>query len=391
MRTGKFDSINMFQTVRRYTFLIILVFHFITPAYSQDSSHLRISLLTCAPGDELYSIFGHSALRVTDSVSMTDIVFNYGTFNFDEEDFYIKFMRGKLLYYLSIEDFYSFRMAYAYAGRNIREQILLLSSEEKMRMREKLIDNLREDKKYYLYDFFLDNCTTRLRDLITAGKSPTPILPAVMPATTTFRNAIHFYLDKGNKPWSKLGIDILLGARTDQVMTTSQQEFLPDNLMIAIDSSRNTSLIQSTEQYQATESPAASGFFNPMIFFSLLLLLMLFISRAPSGRIAYATDGLDNFLLFMTGVLGVLLILMWVGTDHKMTKDNYNLLWAWPFHTAAVLLPRTFPWVKRYFLLHGIFLCLLLACWFFLPQKMNPALLPFIALLIYLSFRRSSR
>jgi hypothetical protein len=381
----------MFLRFRRYILALVSFFCLLIPAKSQDTSHLRISLLTCAPGDELYSIFGHSALRVTDSVSMTDIVFNYGTFNFDEEDFYIKFMRGKLLYYLSIEDFYNFRMAYARDGRNIREQVLLLSADEKIRMREKLIDNLSEDKKYYLYDFFLDNCTTRLRDLITEGKSPRPVLPAVMRTSTTFRNAIHFYLDKGNQPWSKLGIDILLGARTDRIMTTAEQEFLPENLMSSVDSCQNTSLIQSTEQYPATDTYAASGFFNPILFFSLLLLIMLLICRSSSTQLVYAAAGLDNFIFFMTGILGVILILMWIGTDHKMTKDNYNLLWAWPFHTAAVLLPRHATWVKRYFLLHGIFLCLLLACWFFLPQKMNPSLLPFIALLIYLSFRRSAR
>lgn len=391
MSSQQQDLRHLFLGFRRHALVLMAFFYLLIPAQSQDTSHLRISLLTCAPGDELYSIFGHSALRVTDSVSITDIVFNYGTFNFDEEDFYIKFMRGKLLYYLSIEDFNSFRMAYARDGRNIREQVLLLSAEEKIHLREKLIENLREEKKYYLYDFFLDNCTTRLRDLITEGKSPTPILPAVMPESTTFRNAIHLYLDKGNQPWSKLGIDILLGGRTDRIMTTAEQEFLPENLMTAVDSCHNISLIQSTEQYPATDTYAASGFFNPMLFFSFLLLAMLIICRSASTRLMYAAAGLDNFIFFITGILGVILILMWIGTDHKMTKDNYNLLWAWPFHTAAVLLPRKAPWVKRYFLLHGIFLCLLLACWFFLPQKMNPALLPFIALLIYLSFRRSAR
>lgn len=358
---------------------------------AQDSSHLRISLLTCAPGDELYSIFGHSALRVTDSISLTDVVFNYGTFNFDEKDFYIKFMRGKLLYYLSTEDFYYFRMAYSQYGRPIREQVLALSPQEKINMRRALMDNLQEDKKYYLYDFFLDNCTTRLRDLIQKEKKPTPYLPAVMPATTTFRNAIHQYLDNGNQPWSKLGIDILLGARTDGVMTIAQQEFLPDNLMKAIDSCRNTYLIESVENYPAMQPrvPSAS-IFTPMLFFSVVLLLILFLSLSTHPKMKYALAGLDNFLFFMTGILGVVLILMWVATDHKMTKDNFNLLWTWPTHAAAVLLPRQGRWVRRYFQLHGIFLVLFLITWMFLPQNMNEALIPFIVTLIYLSFRRTA-
>src|ERR1700739_4405382 len=80
-----------------------------TCTFSQDSSHICISLLTCTPGDELYSTFGHSALRVTDSANSTDIVYNYGTFNFDDKNFYLRFIRGKLLYYLAPEDFQNFK------------------------------------------------------------------------------------------------------------------------------------------------------------------------------------------------------------------------------------------------------------------------------------------
>src|SRR5690606_12603044 len=99
----------------------------LAPARAQDTSRLRITLLTCTPGDELYSIFGHSALRVTDSTGRTDIVYNYGTFNFDDKNFYIRFARGKLNYFLSLEYFEDFVTQYAYTGRLITEQELLLS------------------------------------------------------------------------------------------------------------------------------------------------------------------------------------------------------------------------------------------------------------------------
>ena len=371
---------------------LCLLFYCSLPLIAQDSSRLRISLLTCAPGDELYSIFGHSALRITDSNSVTDIVFNYGTFNFDEEDFYIKFMRGKLRYFLSVADFNEFRFAYMDDNRSIREQILNLTAAEKLKIKAALMDNLQEDKKYYLYDFFLDNCTTRLRDLLIKCKQPAPILPPVMPIHTSFRNAIHQYLDKGNKPWSKLGIDILLGARTDAVMTTAQQQFLPDNLMIAIDSCKNVPMVETTNLYE----PGTTHFFKPewltpIRFFSLLLLLFLLL-HFPNNKFGKGpAEGFGNFIFFLTGLLGCLLLLMWIGTDHKMTKENFNLFWAWPTHLIAVFLKRNHPFVRRYFQLHLIFLCITMASWYFLPQQLNPALIPFIILLSFESFYRGFR
>lgn len=371
------------------TLLLSVNFCLFHPSQSnaQASSGLRISLLTCSPGDELYAIFGHSAMRVVDSSAGTDIVFNYGTFNFDEEDFYIKFMRGKLRYYLSTQYFADFRDIYLFENRKIREQVLALSESEKILMFNALIDNLREEKKYYLYDFFLDNCTTRLRDLIVSSNSPSPLLPAVMPESTTFRNAIHQYLDMGNKDWSKLGIDILLGARTDAVMTSAQQQFLPDNLMIALDNYDKAALISETAVYESTLAGSETEWFTPMLFFSAILLIILFL-HFPGKKISVLAEGTENFILFMTGLLGLMLLLMWAGTDHKMTKDNYNLLWAWPSHVVFVLLSRKLKVVRTYFLLNGIFLVLTLGAWFFLPQKMNPALLPLVILLIFLSLRR---
>ena len=97
--------------MKKYLLWILLFFtmaHLPEDTSAQDTSHLRISLLTCTPGEELYSTFGHSAFRVIDSSSTTDYVFNFGTFNFDDDGFYLKFVRGKLNYYLSAENFQDF-------------------------------------------------------------------------------------------------------------------------------------------------------------------------------------------------------------------------------------------------------------------------------------------
>lgn len=360
---------------------------------AQDSSRLRISLLTCTPGDELYSLFGHSALRVIDSNSVTDHVYNYGTFNFDDKNFYLKFVRGKLLYYISIEQFEEFKWLYQSTGRKMTEQVLNFTGEEKKAVKNFLAENLKEENKYYQYDFFFDNCTTRLRDLIVKYKQPAPVLPAVRPADMRFRQAIHEYLDKGNQQWSKLGIDILLGARTDRVMTAAEQQFLPDNLMMALDSNRNGQLVSSSQNLYTLEAqPAGKNPFTPFVFFSALLVLFVILHFLAGKKFPLLMAGLDGMLFFLTGLLGFILIFMWVGTDHSMTKNNYNLLWALPTHLfISFFIGSKKAWVKKYFSFTIIAGVLLLISWYFLPQQLNVALVPFVLLLMFRSWARKGQ
>ncbi len=376
-------------------FLFLVIFFNCSQSGAQDSSfaegsRLRISLLTCTPGDELYSLFGHSAIRVIDSNSVSDIVFNYGTFNFDDEGFYIKFIRGKLLYYISTAGFEEFKYDYFATNRGITEQVLDISDQEKAALNHALIENLKEENKYYQYDFFFDNCTTRLRDLIVKHKHPTPVLPAVKPAGMRFRQAIHEYLDKGDQQWSKLGIDILLGAPTDRVMTAGEQQFLPENLMFALEAATNTTVVKSTRKlYELPVVYNKIEPFTPMVFFVGLLLLFVLAHLLLAKRFPLVLAGLDGILFFSTGLLGFLLIFMWTSTDHSMTKDNYNLLWALPTHLfLSFFIASQKKWVRYYFLFTAVFGIVLLAVWAFLPQRLNIALIPFVLLVIYRAVAR---
>lgn len=355
-----------------------------------NTEGIQISLLTCTPGNELYATFGHSAIRIIDSAQGTDIVYNYGTFDFDDNDFYVKFVRGKLLYYLSAEQLEDFQYSYQLENRGITAQVLDLTTAEKSAIYSAIKQNLKEENRYYKYDFFLDNCTTRLRDLIQKYKKPSPALPPVMPTDFTFRNAIHHYLDLNEKKWSKLGIDILLGAPCDGVMTVSEQGFLPDNLMIALDSTKNTVVVSNKKELFAFQNNAEkASFFSPGILFSLLLLVYLvlgFFSNKFAEKLLFILDGM---LFFAVGALGVLLLFMWFGTDHSMTKNNLNLLWAWPTNiVVAFLLHSKKEWVKSYLLMHAVFLALLLCTWCWLPQQLNITLIPLVIVLIIRSLAR---
>jgi len=355
-------------------------------SFAQDSSHLRISLLTCSPGEELYSTFGHSAYRVVDSSSVTDIVYNYGTFSFDDNGFYMKFIRGKLLYFVAPENFQDFKESYRAENRGIIEQVLDLTAAEKTSIQHFLNNNLKEENKFYKYDFFLDNCTTRLRDILKKNHDSSFVKKAVMPFGTTFRQAIYEYLDKNDKQWSKLGIDLLLGERCDAVMTTEQMEFLPDNLMKSLDSAGTNFVLSKQVVYQAVAEKGGSSLFNPLIVFSLLLLFIVAISFSKNKFAQKFLQGFDGILFFLTGFLGIALIFMWFGTDHTMTKNNLNLLWAWPMHIIiAFLVNSNKSWVKKYFAITAVAMVLVLLAWFFLRQHLNISLIPFVLLLVYRS------
>ena len=217
--------------------LFILAFAINKNGVAQSNPcRMRISLLTCAPGAELYSTFGHTAIRITDSTTGTDFVYNYGTFWFEDPQFYTKFIRGKLDYSLSVDKFPDFMYEYQYFQRSVWEQELNLSCGEKEQIITALNINMQGANRLYKYDFIYDNCTTRIRDLIFRSLPGSAVKNKLVPAGTTARNLIHSYLDKGGEPWSKLGIDILLGAKLDKPVDNTVAMFLPDYLLKGIDS-----------------------------------------------------------------------------------------------------------------------------------------------------------
>ncbi len=357
---------------------------------AQDSSRLQISLLTCTPGQDLYATFGHSALRVIDSSNNTDVVYNYGTFMFDE-GFYLKFMRGKLDYFLSVDETSNFIHDYQYEKRGITEQVLNLTNAEKNVLYKAIKENSKIQNRIYKYDFFFDNCTTRLRDLLQKQKDSTLALPAVMPAGTTFRNAIHYYLDKGKMHWSKLGIDILLGYPCDAVMKNNQDGFLPFNLLKSLDSTNNKYHLVATEKdlYNYIPLDEEKTIFTPLFIFSLIVIAIISLGFVKLKAFQITQRAIIVFFYFLFGLLGILLIIMWTVTDHAMCRNNFNLLWAWPTHVVmAFFYFSKKQWVKKYFGINAMLMTILLLTWFFIPQKLNVALIPFVVMQLWFSWKK---
>ena len=368
--------------------LVLLLQHAVR---AQDSCSLQVSLLTCSPGSELYSIFGHSALRIRDEQTGTDIVYNYGTFDFGDPEFYSKFVNGKLLYFLSQNHYPDFINAYAADGRTVAEQFLALSCQQKTALQQFVWNNMAEENRYYRYDFLYDNCTTRLRDMIQRFRDSSYINGQIPQADgRTFREALHHYLDKGRMPWSKLGIDLLLGATIDQKMTNREAMFLPEFLETSLDSTKNAASLVASKQFPVRitmdQTDTGSLTSHPATLFSLLALFMTLLSFNRQQRMQRFLLWLDRLFFFVLGLIGLLLTYMWWGTDHRQTVNNYNLLWAWPFHIIVLFVPgiHSVKW-RLYWTVTGAGSLLLLLCWFFIPQTLNPVLLPIILLVAFRS------
>jgi hypothetical protein len=377
--------------------LLVLYFSFsiLHSSFAQDSCQLRITLLTCSPGEELYSTFGHTALRVQERTTGIDAVYNYGTFEFSP-DFYSKFIRGKLLYSLSVEKFRDFLYTYQIESRSIAEQELQLSCEEKEKLYNALQINALEQNRHYRYDFLFDNCTTRARDIVAKNTSSPVIFKNILPAEIpTFRNLIHSYLNAGNEHWSKLGIDLLLGAKLDKKLTNQQAMFLPDYLLKGFDSAviNNQPLVAPPQPVlQMPALFAKSSFFTPIVIFTLLLAVVIVLSFGSSNWAVKVLSVFDFLFFFVLGLTGLVLLFMWFGTDHVVCRNNYNLLWALPTHAVmAFLVHKKAGWINRYFTIVFWLTVLLVVSWLFLPQQMNTSLVPIILLITYRSWSLSKR
>ena len=154
-----------FMPVQLKKFLLTYSFIYSTIFFASAQDY-QISLLTCDPGDQLYSAFGHSAIRVLERTTGEDLVFNYGTFDFNTPYFYVKFTQRTLDYMLSVSTYERFLAEYNYYQRDVREQVLDLSPEQIERLVEFLQINYRPQNRFYRYDFFYDNCATRIRDVM---------------------------------------------------------------------------------------------------------------------------------------------------------------------------------------------------------------------------------
>lgn len=376
---------------------LFFIFHFSFAAFAQtDTCHLRISLLTCGPGQDLYSIWGHTGIRLIDTARQTDIVFNYGTFDDSDPLFYIKFTRGIMMYSVSPYTFTDFMKEYNYFKRSVTEQVLNISCAEKIKLANALWNNVKEENKFYPYHFYADNCTTRARDIILnnidTAISFKDIRP--QPGISTYRQLIHSYMKNSVQGWNRFAIDILLGNHLDEVMNNKQAMFLPDYLMYGFDSAsrQHQPLLSETKLLLPDQQAKEQAFFTPVFLFSLILALMMTLSFLKSKAATNALNFTDRLFFLITGLLGVLMLVLWIARVDNVCRNNFNLLWALPTHTIiAFVITKQKQWIKFYWLATAVLSALLLLAWKWLPQEMNNSILIIVAIVLFRSIVRYSK
>lgn len=361
-------------------------------AQSNESCSMKISILTCSPGKDLYSSFGHTALRLRNNETNTDVVFNYGTFDFNDPDFYVKFVKGKLNYYLSVQDYYDFLAAYRQENRSVIEQELQLSCQQKQAIEQALSINFQPANRYYKYDFLKDNCTTRIRDLIFKNNSKFTTRN-IIPANTSARNLIDDALAKAGQWWSRLGINILLGSKADKPLSNEQAMFLPEFLLHGIDSTTNKDgsaiILQKINPVTTKQAERIYRWNMTLVVLTLICFILFLFYKLKYKNRNLVMNCIDFMLFCLSGLAGILILFMWFGTDHTVCRNNYNLLWAVPLNLIAaffVFKPYRFRW---YFIALSVLYGLLLIGWYWLPQQLNLALLPVVLLFLYRSIKLS--
>ena len=358
------------------------------------SDEAQLSLLTILPGDEVYSLWGHSAFRVYDPVQGIDATYNYGTFDFGNPvSFTLRFTYGRLDYWLSTNP-YPRVVAFhrTVTRRPIIEQVLNLNADQRRAVFAFLQHNALPENRTYRYDFLYDNCSTRLRAVLEEVLGDAVHFAPEPDPQQSFRQLVDPYV--ASRPFLDLGIDLLFGQPTDQVPMPRQAAFLPFYLMASFDHATVTTgdgvqpLVARRDtvfwiEGAATVDPARPW---PSILGWLLLGLALALTHYQARRDRLRRHRRpDALLLGLIGVVGLLLTFMWFASEHTVTNYNWNLiLWAWPTHlVAAVALAwgTRSRWLQRYLLLTVAVLVIALAGWFAWPQALPAALIPLLLLL----------
>lgn len=370
--------------------LFLLLLPILVKGQIQLSNEAQIHVLTCGPYQgEVYSAFGHSAIRVYDPAQGVDLLYNYGIFDFDQPNFYLNFARGYLNYKLGVTTYDRFRNYYVYYNRFINEQVLNLDSVQKQKYFDFLQWNAKPENQFYYYDYFYDNCATRVRDgLITTFRDDIQFDGSYVTTDYTIRDLTDLYLDQ--QPWGDLGIDLGLGLPMDKKATPSMYMFLPDYIEQAFNHAtikqdgKEVPLVKQTIQtYKSKPEPHQGSLITPWMVFWIIFTIMAIVTFFGFKKGKHSKL-IDVVLFSIIGLLGWLLFLLWVATDHGAAARNMNLLWAIPLHfpLGLFILKKKIPaYLPKYF--QGIFILevLLLLTWAFLPQDLHNSLIPITAML----------
>jgi len=380
--------------MRGLIFSLLVLFSLSVSSQVRLSDQAEIAIVTFGPYQgEVWSAFGHSGFRITDPAYNIDWFYDYGLYDFDQENFFLNFAKGLLKYKVGVREWSrSFRYQKS-LNRYIKLQYLNLTLDEKQALFAYLQNNVRPENAEYLYNYVFDNCATKLRD-VCEELFPDRITfdLSYKKEGKTIRDLMEDYLDY--QPWGDLGIDIGLGTQIDREATAEEYMFLPDYIHHAfanatiIRDEENTPLISRSEvAYNPKDEELVNRLLTPLNAFIILFFVVGLITHRnlKSGK---RSKWVDNLLFALTGFAGWWVVFLWFGTEH-LSKWNLNVLWAIPLHLPLVFFSgkaKFQKFFKTYFKVIAIWYSVLLVIWAILPQPLHQSLVPFVLTLVLRAF-----
>jgi Domain of unknown function (DUF4105) len=321
---------------RKILFLLLFLnFHIGFSQQNQLSENTQVSIISVGLADQVYELYGHTALRIKDSKSSIDMVYNYGMFDFATENFMLKFAKGNLQYFAAAYPYSDFEYSYKLDNRSIYEQVLDISLQEKQNLFDKLNASLQSKDKYYTYKFIDRNCTTKVIDIVNSVLKNKPIKKLNI-NNATYREVLNPYVE--NHFFYKLGINIIFGEKVDHQASTI---FLPLDLMenLKKTSYQNKALISETKTVFEAKRPFTIYFWDSIYFLIGVLLLFVIINKKATNIIYFS----------VLGTIGLVFILMSLYSFHKELYWNYNVLMLNPLLLVLVyfVFTNNKKWIKR--------------------------------------------
>ena len=375
----------------RKLLVLFLLFVGILSTNASSMDRVRISLLTCAPGSEIYALFGHSAIRYENPDQQEDWVFNYGMFSFKDPNFVMRFVKGETDYQLGVIPFAYFEAEYAMRGSSVYQQVLNLTNDEKELLVNLLKENYLPANRVYRYNYFYDNCTTRARDKIEEsiqGK----VVYTENEEEVSFRDILHEFMVDSH--WSEFGIDLCLGSEADQPIDERKQMFAPFYMLGAARGAmihrRDTVVPLVLEEVKIVDAVLEDEPAFPLspIFCSLLLLLVTMVVVAWSIRKGRSCLAWNVLLFFLQGIGGCIIAFLFFFSLHPTVGSNWLLMLfnPLPLLYLPVLIYRGIKGKKDPYHWYNL-ACLtsFMILMPFLPQEFNPTVLPLALSLILVS------
>ncbi len=358
------------------------------------SDKSEISVVTIGPYQpEVYSAFGHSGFHVYDPEHNIDWFYNYGVYDFEQENFFVNFAKGLLKYRLSVSYYDRTVQYYKSQNRYIKEQYLSLTQEEKQRFFDMVQNNAKPENAEYFYNYVYNNCATKIRDVVSE------LFPEQIEYDLsykregiTIRDLMDEYLTY--QPWEDWIIDIGLGSEIDAEASAKEYMFLPDYIFYAFEKAtierngvKQPLVLKTVEVFVPEEKDMKNGIFTPQSIFVLLFFVVGFITNR-NFKTGIRTRWVDAVLFGLVGFVGWWVAFLWLRTEH-LSQNNLNIFWAIPFHLPLAFFiskVKLKPFMKGYFKMVAYWYCLLLVVWAVLPQPLGVPLVPVVLTMVLRAF-----